>query len=127
MGYYIVNRHIIQYATFKPTFCHFTSKQLSKVLPMRKFHIFLIYQGILQGCLNLTMSENLLNLLNRHSLINSFCSHCASEFMRMKSFDFQLYSFFQTGSNTPPTVRAEDPLLSAFPPRGSLPLGKEQC
>ena len=48
---------------------------LSKILLMGSFNIILINHCILHGSINLGMSKYLLNLFNRHSLINSSRRH----------------------------------------------------
>lgn len=48
---------------------------LSKILLMSSFDIILINHSILHSGINLGMSKYLLNLFNRHSLINSSRSH----------------------------------------------------
>ena len=50
---------------------------------MGEFDIILIYHSILERCVHALVSEQMLNLLNRHAFINRHCSQCATEFLRM--------------------------------------------
>ena len=52
---------------------------------MCNFYIILIDNRIMKCCINSNMTEQTLDLLNRHFFINSHCCQSTTKFMRMDS------------------------------------------
>ena len=50
-------------------------QQLSDILPVRGFYIALLHHSVMQGGVNLFMSQQLLHLFDGHSFVNGGCSH----------------------------------------------------
>ena len=50
---------------------------------MGNLHIILAYHGVLHRCIDLRMAQELLHLLDWHTLIYGTGSQCSAEFMRM--------------------------------------------
>ena len=48
---------------------------------MGDFHVVLIDDGILHGCVNLGVPEDFLHLLDGHTLVDCPCCHGSTEFM----------------------------------------------
>ena len=59
---------------------------------VRKLYIILIDHGILQGCIDALVAEELLDLFDGHTLIDGHGGQGASEFVRVGPMDIQLSS-----------------------------------
>ena len=57
---------------------------------MRKFYVVLIDHCIVHGRVYLNMSQEFLHLLNRHPLVDGHSSQCATELVRMHSWNIGL-------------------------------------
>ena len=67
-------------------------KQLSNILPVSGFHIALFHHGVMQGSVNLFMSQQPLHLLDRPSFVNGGCGHDPPEFMRVYVMNITLFT-----------------------------------
>lgn len=61
---------------------------------MRQLHVALLHHRILKRCIYSFMAEKLLQLLDRHSLVNCLRSECPPKLVRMHLLDVQTLSDF---------------------------------